>query len=154
MIPKHLPGPPMDLANMRAQGVHHLIAFCLNDACRHQALIDVSTGIRANPVGLSKVPEAENRRRLPMRSLYVVGLLAGIVFTVVASTRPGVAAVIYPWCANYGGAGRGGYGASSCGSTSFKECLATLSGNGGNCSPNPWYQPYPPPTTYAPPIRR
>jgi hypothetical protein len=90
-----------------------------------------------------------------MRSLYVVGLLAGIVFTVVASTRPGVAAVIYPWCANYGGGGgMGGYGASSCGSTSFKQCLATLWGNGGTCSPNPWYQPYPPPTTYAPPIRR
>jgi hypothetical protein len=33
----------MDLANMRRQGVHHLIAFCLNDACRHQALIDVSS---------------------------------------------------------------------------------------------------------------
>ena len=42
MTPKHPPGTPMDLANMRAQGVHHLIAFCLNDACRHQALIDVS----------------------------------------------------------------------------------------------------------------
>jgi hypothetical protein len=38
----HPPGPPMDIANMRRQGVHHLIAFCLNDACRHQALIDVS----------------------------------------------------------------------------------------------------------------
>jgi hypothetical protein len=24
-----LPGPPMTLGNMRAQGVHHLIAFCL-----------------------------------------------------------------------------------------------------------------------------
>jgi hypothetical protein len=32
----------MDLANMREQGVHHLIAFCHNDACRHQTLIDVS----------------------------------------------------------------------------------------------------------------
>ena len=41
--PKHPPGPPMDLANMRAQGVHHLIAFCHNDACRHQAVIDVSS---------------------------------------------------------------------------------------------------------------
>jgi hypothetical protein len=40
--PKHPPGPPMDLANMREQGVHHLVAFCHNDACRHQALIDVS----------------------------------------------------------------------------------------------------------------
>jgi hypothetical protein len=27
---------------MREQGVHHLIAYCLNDACRHQAVIDVS----------------------------------------------------------------------------------------------------------------
>jgi hypothetical protein len=32
----------MDLAIMRAQGVHTLIAYCLNDACRHQAVIDVS----------------------------------------------------------------------------------------------------------------
>ena len=36
--PKHPPGPPMDLANMRKQGVHHLIAFCLNDASRHQVI--------------------------------------------------------------------------------------------------------------------
>ena len=39
--PKHEPGPPMDLENMRRQGVRHLIAYCLNDACRHQALIEV-----------------------------------------------------------------------------------------------------------------
>jgi hypothetical protein len=32
----------MTLADMRELGVHHLIAFCLNDACRHTALIDVS----------------------------------------------------------------------------------------------------------------
>jgi hypothetical protein len=40
--PKHPPGPPMTLGNMRELGVHHLIGFCLNDSCRHQALIDVS----------------------------------------------------------------------------------------------------------------
>ena len=40
---KHEPGPPMDLANMRRQGVRSLIAYCLNDACRHQAIIDVSS---------------------------------------------------------------------------------------------------------------
>jgi hypothetical protein len=28
-IPKHPPGPLMDLANMRRQGVHHLIAYRL-----------------------------------------------------------------------------------------------------------------------------
>jgi quercetin dioxygenase-like cupin family protein len=27
---------------MREQGMDHLIAFCLNDACRHQAVIDIS----------------------------------------------------------------------------------------------------------------
>jgi hypothetical protein len=36
---KHEPGPPMDLANMRRQGVHSLICYCLNDACCHQALM-------------------------------------------------------------------------------------------------------------------
>ena len=50
MTPKHPPGPPMDLANMYEQGVHHLIAFCLNDACRHQALIDVSSYPSDTPV--------------------------------------------------------------------------------------------------------
>ena len=43
-------GPPMTLGNMRQQGVHHLIAFCLNDACRHQALIDVSSYPPETPV--------------------------------------------------------------------------------------------------------
>jgi hypothetical protein len=33
----------MTLGNMRRQGVHHLIAYCLHDACRHQGLIDVSS---------------------------------------------------------------------------------------------------------------
>jgi hypothetical protein len=33
----------MALGNMREQGVHHLIPVCNNDACRHQAIIDVSS---------------------------------------------------------------------------------------------------------------
>jgi hypothetical protein len=32
----------MTLGNMREQGVNHLIAYCLNNACRHSALIDTS----------------------------------------------------------------------------------------------------------------
>jgi hypothetical protein len=32
----------MDLANIRRQGVRCLIAYCLNDACRHQAPIEIS----------------------------------------------------------------------------------------------------------------
>jgi hypothetical protein len=50
MKPKHPPGPPMDLANMYAQGVRHLIAYCHNDACRHQAVIDVSSYPDDTPV--------------------------------------------------------------------------------------------------------
>jgi hypothetical protein len=47
---RHEPGPPMDLANMRRQGVRNLIAHCLNDACRHQAVIDVSSYPGDTPV--------------------------------------------------------------------------------------------------------
>jgi len=32
----------MTLGNMRRLGVQRLVATCLNDACRHQGLIDVS----------------------------------------------------------------------------------------------------------------
>jgi len=32
----------MTLGNMRELGVNRLIASCLNDACRHQDLVDVS----------------------------------------------------------------------------------------------------------------
>jgi hypothetical protein len=41
--PKQAVGPPMTLGNMRQLGVHRLIASCLNDGCRHVALIDVSS---------------------------------------------------------------------------------------------------------------
>ena len=34
--------PAMTLGNMRALGVKRLLASCLNDACKHQGLIDVS----------------------------------------------------------------------------------------------------------------
>jgi hypothetical protein len=41
--PKQPPGPAMTLGNMRELGVQRLIASCLNDACRHTALINVSS---------------------------------------------------------------------------------------------------------------
>jgi hypothetical protein len=40
MKQKQQPGP---LGNMRQLGVQNLLASCLNDACRHQALVDVSS---------------------------------------------------------------------------------------------------------------
>ena len=41
--PKQPADPAMTLGNMREFGVQNLIASCLNDACRHQALIDLSS---------------------------------------------------------------------------------------------------------------
>jgi hypothetical protein len=40
---RYPPGPPMTLDDMRRLGVQRLVAFCLNDACRHEGLIDVSS---------------------------------------------------------------------------------------------------------------
>ena len=84
-----------------------------------------------------------------MRLSYLLGGLAVLAITI-AGTAPSAAAVIYPWCLEYGG--RMG-GAENCGFVSFAQCQATRQGNGGFCKPNPWYSPYPPSPRGAPPIR-
>ena len=43
MTTKQPAGPAMTLGNMRELGVQNLAAYCLNDACRHVALVDVSS---------------------------------------------------------------------------------------------------------------
>jgi len=46
----------------------------------------------------------------------------------------------YPWCAVYGGdAG----GACNCGFLTIEQCRATVSGIGGFCAPNQFYNPRP-----------
>jgi hypothetical protein len=82
------------------------------------------------------------------RMLILVAMVARLV---AASARPSAAMVIYPWCAEYGGKSFGG---ENCGFVNFKQCLATVSGVGGFCKPNPWYTPYPPPPSGARPIWR
>jgi hypothetical protein len=37
------PGPPMDLANMREQGVHSLAVYCLNPRCLHRSVLNVDS---------------------------------------------------------------------------------------------------------------
>jgi len=39
----------------------------------------------------------------------------------------------YPWCAQFADAG----GASSCAFANYAQCLASISGIGGLCTPNP-----------------
>ena len=41
MTPKHPPGPPVTLGNMRANGVPGLNVQCLNPACRHEITFSV-----------------------------------------------------------------------------------------------------------------
>lgn len=50
--------------------------------------------------------------------------------------------IIYPWCAHYGGRSDGGI---NCGFTTHAQCMATVSGTGGNCQMNPFYEPAPRP---------
>jgi hypothetical protein len=42
-MPNQPHGPPMTLGNMRELGVQRLLVSCLNHACRHSALLDVSS---------------------------------------------------------------------------------------------------------------
>jgi len=46
----------------------------------------------------------------------------------------------YPWCAVYGGRGDGG---TNCGFLTIEQCRATVSGIGGFCTPNQFYNPRP-----------
>ena len=99
--------------------------------------------------GLYSVNAATFLEEVRMRHIQIGLFLATIVLSLTASATPSAAVIIYPWCANY----LGRY-TMSCGSTSLKQCLATQAGNGGSCDPNPYYEPYPPPPTYSPPITR
>ena len=44
----------------------------------------------------------------------------------------------YPWCAVYGGRSGGG---TNCGFRTWQQCMATVSGIGGFCEPNQFYNP-------------
>jgi hypothetical protein len=61
----HPPGTPMDLGNMRKLGVQRLVSTCLNDACRHQALIIDRIGFRRVP----DIFEGLRRRMTPCKVL-------------------------------------------------------------------------------------
>jgi Protein of unknown function (DUF3551) len=58
------------------------------------------------------------------------------IFIVTAGTATPAPAQNYPWCAQYSG-----LGGTSCGFTSFQQCMATLAGMGGFCNANTQYVP-------------
>ena len=71
-----------------------------------------------------------------MKMMKRVLLLMPMLVTALAFAAPAHAEIYYPWCANYCCGG-----GSNCGFSTFKQCMATLSGIGGFCDPNPFYTP-------------
>jgi len=59
-----------------------------------------------------------------------------VLFSVIAGGAiDGAKADPYRWCAQYSGRG----GGTNCGFVTWEQCRATVSGAGGFCSLNPWY---------------
>ncbi|HMJ44627.1 MAG TPA: DUF3551 domain-containing protein [Pseudolabrys sp.] len=65
--------------------------------------------------------------------LYAALVLASLT----ATWATPAAAVEYPWCAQYGWSGQGG---RNCGFSTYRQCMATVSGIGGYCERNQFYQ--------------
>jgi uncharacterized membrane protein len=63
--------------------------------------------------------------------LVALGVLGGTVLSGTAANAQN-----YPWCAQYGG--RMG-GSQNCGFSTYEQCQAALSGNGGFCNRNTQY---------------
>jgi hypothetical protein len=78
------------------------------------------------------------------------GAFAALALTAFLGAVPQTAkADPYPWCAQYSRGGLGG--ASNCGFKTFAQCQATVSGVGGFCNHNPFYDGRPvvtPPDTF------
>jgi hypothetical protein len=68
--------------------------------------------------------------------LYVFFLVGSIIGLAGAATP--AQAQNYPWCADYG---EEMGGSSNCGFSTFEQCMAALSGNGGFCNRNTQYVP-------------
>src|SRR4029453_16404321 len=81
------------------------------------------------------------QRRLPMR--FETKVMAALVMVPVVLTQTPASAHDlpydpYPWCAQYSGSGGGG---TNCGFLTIEQCRETVSGIGGFCVPNQFYNP-------------
>ena len=63
----------------------------------------------------------------------LVALAAGVCIEKPAEAQSG------GWCAYLNGGGHDG--SRECGFATLQQCLATVRGVGGNCSPSPYYEP-------------
>lgn len=76
-------------------------------------------------------------------------LLATLAFGSGTSIWP-AAAIEYPWCAEY--SGEDGGGGRNCGFTTLTQCMGTISGMGGGCVRNLFYDG--PPGRPTPAVRK
>jgi len=65
-------------------------------------------------------------------------LLWAALVTGIATMSTAAQTQNYPWCADYGGKMGG---SSNCGFSTYEQCMAALSGNGGFCNRNTQYVP-------------
>ena len=72
-----------------------------------------------------------------------VFVIAGLAILIALSLSPTRAYEMpydpYSWCAVYGGSMSG---SSNCGFTTWQQCMATVSGVGGSCEANQFYNPH------------
>lgn len=70
----------------------------------------------------------------------ILTLIGAVTVAAAAMSLPAYAQN-YPWCAHY--AGGGFSGATNCGFSTYRQCMATVSGIGGFCMRNNTYRPAP-----------
>jgi hypothetical protein len=70
-------------------------------------------------------------RRTVLATIALSALAAPMIAGSAAQADP------YKWCAVY--SGRSGGGGTNCGFVTYQQCMATVSGAGGYCQPNPRY---------------
>lgn len=81
----------------------------------------------------------DDRENAMRAALFAVAALTAALNAAPASAQQG-GYPLYPWCAYYGGAGRGG--GTNCYFSTWQQCQLAISGNGGMCSVNPFYEAY------------
>jgi hypothetical protein len=77
--------------------------------------------------------QGQNMQRLVL-SMIAISVMATVLPTSLHAQAPDP----YPWCAVYGGSMSG---SSNCGFKTWQQCMATVSGIGGSCEPNQFYNP-------------
>jgi uncharacterized protein DUF3551 len=96
---------------------------------RKRRLIQETPGMSNSRTGLRGVGGGDMR-------LFLVALATSIAPMMFADRAHTLPYDPYQWCAVYGGSMNG---SSNCGFTTWQQCMATVSGIGGSCEPNQFY---------------